>query len=182
MDPREFNNLDLLSRQPGQVPTPGQSGSPFDPDTQTMGSQPQGAIGFDRVDHFSYVAPPSAGIANVLFTVPQDVTRGLILGIGIGSTEFDWFGTHSYYFAVNNAPPRSQQFGNSLGSPSTGVSLDGGTFFRYTTVGTVQRPKRVNISINVADRWMMMIPPSSVPAAGTVIYNIWVRTVGVLFR
>ena len=136
-----------------------------------------GAINFDRVDRVSYAAPPTTGLLLQLFQVTDDVTRGLITGIGIACPQFDWFGTNEYYFAINQAPPMEYQLSGS-GGPQGGTQ----TTFPFIPVGTLQVPKSTRINIKGADRFMIGIRAQTTPAAGLVVYNLVVRTTGLLWR
>lgn len=155
---------------PPPPPTPGQVGS-------TLGTdQPPGTVGFDRIDRLAYAAPPTSGVTFPIFTVPQDITRGLITRVGIASSQIDWFGANEYQFNLNGAPPYDQQLAAS------GNILLPSSFFAFLPIGSVQRPKQVRIEIKPANIWQLKIRPQTTPAANVVVYNVWVRTVGYFYR
>lgn len=175
-DPFEFYpymNPDAPS--PGDRPPTSPTGA-IPSGIRTGEAQPAGSIGFDKIIRRSYLAPPTAGVSLALFTVGQDFTGGLITRFGIGSPQFDWFGTNEYFLAVNDAPPMEQQF-EIAGGPGPA-----GSFFGGVPIGTLQDPKPIKVPLITNSIVTLRIAPQTTPAAGTVVYNIWTRLVGYLYR
>lgn len=139
-------------------------------------AQPAGTIGFDQIFRRSYTAPPTSGVTLACFTVGQDTPKGMITGFGIGSPQFDFFGANEYFLSINGSAPMDQQF-----SCSTLAGPDG-SFFGGLPAGSLQFPKRVNIQIKTSDQVGITIAPQATPAAGAVVYNVWIRLSGYLWR
>lgn len=164
-------SADLLSRGPGgHGPLAGTPGS------ISYGGAEGNRIVFVFVGRFDYTAPPTTGQSFNLFTVTQTVTRGLITELGIGSPQYDWFGTNEYYFAINGAPPVTQQYQIANGPGPTG------SFLGFLPVGTLQKPYKTRIPIKTNDVVQLIIPAQTVPAASTVQYNIFVRVGGEIYK
>lgn len=134
------------------------------------------AIVFDFIRRVSYLAPPTTGLTFNLFTVTQTITKGWITDLGIGSPQFDWFGTNQYYVAINDAAPYNQQYDISGGPGAAG------TFFGFIPVGSLNNPRKTRIPIKTNEVVQLKIAPQTTPAAGTVVYNILVRVAGTLYR
>jgi hypothetical protein len=171
---RPYNNPDLgRSGAPGGLHSP--SGA-LPSDIRAGDTQPAGTIGFDKIIRRSYLAPPTTGVTLALFTMGQDQVKGLITFWGLGCPQFDWFGTNEYFLAVNGAPPMDQQL-EIAGGPGPA-----GSFYGGVPVGTLQAPKICHIPLRVADQVSLVIAPQTTPAAGTVVYNIWTRIGGYIWR
>lgn len=138
---------------------------------------PPGTFSFKRIDRFSYTAPPTTGQIFQIFTVGADLRGGWITGLGIGSPQFDWFGSNEYYFTINNAQPYEYQLAGS-GGPS-GLA---GSAYAFAPVGTLREPERVHITVTSGDVFGLAIRPQATPAAATVQYNIHVLTMGFFYK
>lgn len=145
-------------------------------DIRSGEAQPAGTISFDKIFRRSYAAPPTSGVSLACFTVGQDIPKGMITFWGLGSPQFDFFGTNEYFLAINGAPPMDQQF-EIAGGPGPAASFFGGV-----PVGTLQQPKMVHIPIRSSDVVTLQIAPSPLPAAGTAVYNIWIRLGGYIWK
>lgn len=167
------SNADFYPRQPG---SPASRDILPSGDGAVTASDEGNRIVFTFVGRFDYTAPPTTGQTFDLFTIPANIKRGDITELGIGSPQFDWFGTNEYYFAINGAPPANQQYQISGGPGPTG------SFFGFLPIGTLQRPYHTKIPIHTQDKIQFIIPAQSTPAAGTVQYNIFLRVGGVLYR
>lgn len=169
----ERGNVELYPRQSAGDRDP----LDFGEDTRGGYSREEGnAIVFDAIRRLSYVAPPTSGQTFNLFTVTTTITKGWITDLGIGSPQFDWFGSNEYYIAINNAPPYNQQYDISGGPGPVG------SFYGFIPVGTLNNPRRTRIPIKTNDVVQLVIAPQTTPAAGTVVYNIVVRVAGTLIR
>lgn len=140
------------------------------------GEDEHNRIVFDVIGRFSYSAPPTGSVTLALFTVTQVITRGAITDFGIGCPQYDFFGTNEYFLAVNGQAPMNQQY-QIIGGPGPA-----GSFFGFCPVGSIQHPRRVWIPVKTNDAIALIIPAQTNPLAGTVVYNLFVRVGGTLYR
>lgn len=166
-------NPDLMRRNPGTRDPGAQSATEAAGDQRQGSDTLAGGIFFDRVDRLSYAAPPTSGLQLLIFTVPQNIKRGLITGLGIGCLQYDFFGTNEYFFLISSSVPQDLQLSGS-GGPAGGTQ----TTFPFVPIGTLVHPSAVRIAIQANNQWMLGIRPQATPNANQVVYNPTVRTRG----
>lgn len=139
----------------------------------------QRAIAFDRLDRRSFLYPNLAGqVFDLIVLTDRELHGGVITGVGIDSPEWDFFARDTHFFSTQRLQPDGQQFRETDGTVASELQ-----FMRFRGAGSTENPKSVYIKLLQKYTWSLVIPArAGVPATGFRVVNVFVRTVGYLFR
>lgn len=137
------------------------------------------AVAFDRLDRRSFLYPALTGATLDLFTVTQrELSGGVITGVGVDSPQWDFFALDSIIFTVQRAQPAGQQYRHSDGTIASELQ-----YARFKGYGSCEIPRPVYIELKQGFTFsLVVIARAGVPATGFSVVNLFVRTVGYLFR
>lgn len=139
----------------------------------------QRAIGFDRLDRRAFLYPSlTAQTFDLLQLTDREINGGIIVGVGIDSPEWDFFARDTYLFTLQRVQPTGQQLRVTDGTPASELQ-----FMRFRGVGSTESPKQVFLPLLQKYVWSILIPGrTGAPATGFRVVNLFIRTVGYLFR
>jgi hypothetical protein len=139
----------------------------------------QRAVAFDRVDRRAFLYPTSAVQSfDLIQLTDRELNGGVITGVGIDSPEWDFFARDVYLFTLQRVQPTGQQLRVTDGTLASELQ-----FMRFRGIGSVEEPKQVWLPLLQKYVWTLFIPGrAGAPATGFRVVNLFIRTVGFLFR
>lgn len=137
------------------------------------------AVAFDRIDRRSFLYPALLGASLDLFTLTiRELNGGVITGVGIDSPQWDFFALDNLIFTIQGAQPAQQQYRNSDGTVASEQQ-----YARFRGYGSCEDPKGIYVRLKQGYTFRaQVIARSGAPATGFRVVNLFIRTVGYLFR
>jgi len=137
------------------------------------------AVAFDRIDRRSFLYPALVGATLDLFTITnRELSGGVIRNIGIDSPQWDFFALDSLIFTIQRAQPIGQQYRHSDGTLASELQ-----YARFKGYGSCEEPRPVNLELKQGYTFsLVVIARAGVPATGFSVVNLFVRSVGFLYR